>query len=141
MRIHGKEFKVKARIRRLGNYSAHADQGELLNWILERSPVAGGLFLNHGEDDAREAFKELLIEKGIEGEKVHLPNFDESYELLAGTAESKGRNKPRIEEESLVRDWYNDYAALVLELSNRLRDAEDNAERRELLEKLSGAMR
>jgi len=53
VRIHGKEFKVEATIRGIGNYSAHADQGELLDWIMERAPVAGGLFLNHGDDDAR----------------------------------------------------------------------------------------
>ena len=55
VRIHGKEFKVRAAIRRIGNYSAHADQGELADWITERSPVVGRLFLNHGEDDARRA--------------------------------------------------------------------------------------
>ena len=53
VRIHGKEYKVRAQIRTLGNYSAHADQVELINWILERGPILGGLFLNHGEDDAR----------------------------------------------------------------------------------------
>lgn len=141
VRIHGKEFKVNARIRRIGNYSAHADRSELLKWILERAPIAGGLFLNHGGDDSRESFRDLLVENGIEEETIHLPDFDESFELLAGTAESKGRIEPRIEEESLVRDWYNDYAALILEISNRLEKADSNAERRELLEKLSSSMR
>ena len=36
VRIHGREVKVNARIRRIGNYSAHADQGELIAWIKER---------------------------------------------------------------------------------------------------------
>ncbi|MGB7345078.1 MAG: MBL fold metallo-hydrolase, partial [Pirellulaceae bacterium] len=48
--IHGKQFKVAAEIRRLGNYSAHADQGELIDWVIERGPATGGLFLNHGDD-------------------------------------------------------------------------------------------
>ena len=46
VRIHGREVKVNARIRRIGNYSAHADQGELIAWIKERLPVHAGLFLN-----------------------------------------------------------------------------------------------
>jgi metallo-beta-lactamase family protein len=142
VRIHGEEFKINARIRRLGNYSAHADQSELLHWVLERAPIVSGLFLNHGEDDAREGFKTLLAANGVDAEKIHLPNFDERFELRAGSAKSKGQETaPRIEEKSLVRDWANDYAALVLELSSRMQRADNDAERRELLEKLQKAMR
>lgn len=140
VRIHGKEYKIRANIRRIGNYSAHADRSELIDWIVERSPVVGGLFLNHGEDDARAALRESLTERGIEGEKIFLPAFDESFRLVAGTAESKGRIEPRIDEEALVRDWYNDYASLILELSNRLEAAESTTERRDLVGKLRAVL-
>jgi len=34
VRIHGAEYKVRASIRKLGNYSAHADQSELIEWVV-----------------------------------------------------------------------------------------------------------
>ncbi len=142
VRIHGKEFKVRANIRRIGNYSAHADRGELADWILERAPVVGGLFLNHGEDKSRAEFREHLAGRGIDRDKIHRPAFDESFELVAGSATSKGRVRQvaAAEEGAFERDWYNDYAAFNLELANRLERAKDGAERRRLIEKLAAAM-
>ena len=142
VRIHGKEFKVKAQIRRIGNYSAHADRGELTDWILERSPVVGGLFLNHGEDKSRAEFREHLAGKGIAHEKIHLPAFGERFELVAGSAKSKGRVKSEtpIDEGAFERDWYNDYAAFNLELANRLDAATDSAQRSEIIERLALAL-
>lgn len=143
VRIHGKEYTVNAEIRRLGNYSAHADQAELIEWITERAPIAGGLFLNHGDDDAREILQGLLIDSGIEADKIHMPQFDESYELTAGTAQSKGRatslgaKPPRINHDELLTDWNNDYAAFIVALSGRLNTASSDHERRELLAKLT----
>jgi metallo-beta-lactamase family protein len=138
VRIHGKDFKVKAEIRRLGNYSAHADQGELIDWVLERGPVVGGLFLNHGEDDARAMLRDLLVDRGIDGDKVFMPTFDESYTLLAGSpARSAARPEPRIDPSQLQRDWHNDYAAFILRLSDRLQATETPQQRRDLIERLS----
>lgn len=146
VRIHGKEFTVKADIRRLGNYSAHADQGELLEWIMERSPIAGGLFLNHGDDDARAVLRGLLIEKGLDPELIHMPQFDESYELTAGDPASKGRAKslgakpPRIDTTEMKTDWHNDYAAFVVELTERLDNSVNDQQRRALLAKLKSQL-
>jgi metallo-beta-lactamase family protein len=136
VRIHGKMFKVAASIRQIGNYSAHADQGELADWILERAPVAGRIFLNHGEDDARQALRDVLVQRGLEEEKIVLPSFDESFTLVAGTAESKGRVARRIDDAALERDWHNDYAALTAQLAHRLEAARDHGERRELVARL-----
>ncbi|CAN0600166.1 unnamed protein product, partial [Laminaria digitata] len=43
VRIHGETYTVRAAIRSIGNYSAHGDQGELIDWIMERGPIVGGL--------------------------------------------------------------------------------------------------
>ena len=64
VRMFGEEIAVKARIREIGNYSAHADQKELVAWVVERRPVHGGIFLTHGEDQARAALREHLIAAG-----------------------------------------------------------------------------
>ena len=98
VRIHGAEYKVRAEIRRLGNYSAHADQGELIEWIQERCPITGGLFLNHGEDESREKLRELLVERGLDGDRIYAPQFDETYDLRPGTQPlSQGVPKPRLD--------------------------------------------
>ncbi|MEM9646121.1 MAG: MBL fold metallo-hydrolase RNA specificity domain-containing protein [Planctomycetota bacterium] len=89
---------MAAEIRRLGNYSAHADQGELLEWISERGSVSGAIFLNHGEDDARAGLKDLLVQKGWAKERVFSPGFGETFDLVAGSAQSLGSGPRRIEE-------------------------------------------
>ncbi len=142
VRIHGKEHRVAAEIRRLGNYSAHADQGELIEWILERGPFAGGLFLNHGDDDARATLRDLLGEQGLDTEMIFTPCFDESFELVPGAAAvSTGKPEPRIEESQIQRDWYNDYAAFMLQLDEQLETTADDKTRKALIGKLVAAMK
>ncbi|MEP5516035.1 MAG: MBL fold metallo-hydrolase, partial [Bauldia litoralis] len=84
VRIHGRDIKVKATIRSLGSYSAHADQAELLAWIRERLPVSGGLFLTHGEDHAREVLRDLVIAEGVPAGRIHMPQLDDAFDLKAG---------------------------------------------------------
>jgi metallo-beta-lactamase family protein len=138
VRIHGKEYQVKAAIRQIGNYSAHADQGELIDWILERGPVQGGLFLNHGDDDARIVLKQKLVDRGLDAGKIFLPQFDQSFELVPGAAPEPAPVPAahRIDEASVERDWYNDYADFILSLGERLRETEPAARRRQLLARL-----
>jgi len=140
VRIHGKEYVVKAEVRQLGNYSAHADQGELIEWIADRGPVAGGIFLNHGDDDAREVLARMLADRGIDAGKIHMPQFDESFELVAGDARSKGRVAARIPQDELLTDWNNDYAAFIVALTKRLNSADSDAERRSVIKRLQGAL-
>lgn len=136
VRIHGASYKVRARIRQLGNYSAHADQPELLDWILQRCPITGGLFLNHGEDDAREMLRSLLVDKGLDAQRMYLPTFDETYELLPGTRPlSKGAPTPRLDVAHTAHDWHNDYAEFMLGLTTTLEQSTET-ERYELLKRL-----
>ncbi len=62
VKISGTDVNVRAHIRRLDSYSAHADQAELLDWIKERKPISGSLFLTHGEPGAISALTELASE-------------------------------------------------------------------------------
>ena len=142
VRIYGKEYKVEAAIRRLGNYSAHADQTELIDWVLERGPVARGLFLNHGEDESRSEFCEVLHKKGIDRETILMPQFDESFELHAGSAPvSVARPKPRLDLTQTEFDWHNEYAQFMLSLSEKLNTMPDNKERKELLHELTEVLK
>ena len=133
--LHGKRHKVLANIRRLGNYSAHADRSELLDWILERAPIAGALFLNHGDDDARESLASELRGRGLDAE-ILLPGFDESFELAAGTPASKGRTGDRPDPSAPGADWHAAYADFVLALGRHMEELDDPRERRALVERL-----
>ena len=133
VRMFGEEIAVKARIRQIGNYSAHADQKELVAWVAERLPVRGGIFLTHGEDEARAALRMQLIEAGCDRSLVHLPKLDDGFDLVAAAPAPR---KERILDSEIVRDWHNDYALLLLELPRRLEALPDDRARRELLRRL-----
>ena len=142
VRIFGQEYKVNAEIRRLGNYSAHADQGELIDWIVERGPASCGLFLNHGDDDAREILSDLLVKRGIDADKIFRPQFDETFQINAGcAAKSVSIPKPRVEPSQLQRDWHNDYAEFVLELSSKLNETDSAEDRQALIARLTDVLK
>lgn len=137
VRIHGQEVAVKARIRRIGNYSAHADQGELIQWVKERLPVHAGIFLTHGDDDARAVLCEHLIAEGVNGDKIVMPGLDERATLVAGKRPDVRQEKQvRVAPADMATDWYNDYASLLLKLGRKLEDMGGSAERRSLLAKM-----
>ncbi|MGI9451720.1 MAG: MBL fold metallo-hydrolase RNA specificity domain-containing protein, partial [Geminicoccaceae bacterium] len=134
VRIHGQEVAVKARIRRIGNYSAHADQGELIQWVKERLPVHAGIFLTHGDDDAREVLRNQLAAEGMGAEKIFMPGLDEHATLKAGERPTVRKEKrPRVAPADMATDWYNDYASLLLKLGKELESMQDGDKRRVLL--------
>ena len=63
VRIFGENQPVKARIKKIDGFSAHADQNELLRWITALKKAPRRVFITHGEPDAANAFKKLLTEK------------------------------------------------------------------------------
>lgn len=142
VRIHGKDHKVRAEIRKLGNYSAHADQGELIKWIMKRAPVVGGLFLNHGDDDARAQLRRLLGNHGMDAAMIHMPQFDETFDLTANTPKSKGRDATRLADPKppLEADWNNEYVALMIEIGKRIEGANSDEEKQALIRNLKDAM-
>jgi len=58
--INGASVSVRATIGRLGGYSAHADQRELLNYISSFRPLPKHIRLIHGEPFQQRAFAEML---------------------------------------------------------------------------------
>lgn len=136
VRIHGEEIEVRARIRTLDVYSGHADQNMLLQWTKNRLPVSRRIFLTHGEQGARAAFREVLMAKGIDEKLISMPMLDDTVTL------KKGRARPdvptvRLSGEELSRDdWHNLYAGTVTALSEKLRSLKTAEERKEMLEKV-----
>lgn len=59
VRINGRFHQVRARVVILHNFSAHADQGELLRWLSGISGRPERLFVTHGEPQASRTFADL----------------------------------------------------------------------------------
>ena len=137
VRIHGEEIAVRARLRRLDAYSAHADQGELVDWVRRRLPVAQAVFLTHGEPAALRALKQRLAEAGLERRKLIVPKLDEQVDLVASGKVRLSVETPRAEPDRIADlDWHNAYAGLLVELSETLPALPDDAARDELLRDL-----
>ncbi len=54
VRIHGESIAVRAKIRTLGGFSAHASQSDLLAWLGAIAPSRPRVVLTHGEDPQRQ---------------------------------------------------------------------------------------
>jgi len=129
VRLSGRDIHVRAQIRRIDSYSAHADQGELLSWIEERQPIAGNLFLTHGEEEGMEALRRELQRRSPDL-KVKLPRLGEEYALSAAQpAHRTGTGRTDLQQ-ATEHDWQNSYADFITNLKADLRRIED-AKRRE----------
>ena len=132
VRISGQDIDVRAQIRRIDSYSAHADQTELLDWIKARSPVSGSLFLAHGEPEAVAALAELVREVDP-SLSIITPAMGEGYLLAPGTPATRihpaRADMPRL----TGRDWQNDYAELAVSLKQQLARIADAGSRRKAI--------
>ena len=120
-RIHSTLVPIRATIRSMGNYSAHADHSELMEWIRERLPAHGAIFLTHGEDEERAALRSALMQTGVSGDQVILPLLDDYFELTAaGVAAKAHPATPRIDPMQVHSDWHNAFSDFTIRLSQRL---------------------
>lgn len=62
IKIHGKLLKVKARIETISGLSAHADQGELLDWMSNLTNPEQ-IFIVHGESHGSVTLKDKIKER------------------------------------------------------------------------------
>jgi metallo-beta-lactamase family protein len=67
VRIYGDDIPLRAEVKIIDGYSAHADRTELTAWIdgvKATSPQLSEIFLVHGEADVQDVFKTALTAKG-----------------------------------------------------------------------------
>jgi metallo-beta-lactamase family protein len=141
VRIMGEEIDVRSSIRRLDIYSGHADGPALARWIEERAPIAGNLFLTHGEEHAMTGLMER-VEGRIGGAKVVSPALDEAWTLTRGAGRIQEGGPPaRLSPEKLGRvDWHNDLSRLILDINDAVRAEADERGRAALIRKLRRAL-
>lgn len=63
VRIHGEDIPVAAEVVNVDAFSAHADAGELIDWMRDIRKPPGQLFLTHGEPSASSALKNRIEEE------------------------------------------------------------------------------
>ena len=87
--IHGEKLAVKADIRRIVAYSAHADKDGLLDWVTSFVVKPKDIFIVHGEEDAQLALAEAIQEKlNI---PIFIPDWQQEFELFAREEEVRPR--------------------------------------------------
>jgi len=79
IRIHGRDIPVNAEIAALSTMSAHADQGELLQWLGNLKVAPRCTFITHGEPAASDALR-ARIEREL-GWATRVPEHLASVEL------------------------------------------------------------
>lgn len=79
VRIFGDDIAVKAEIRFIDSYSAHADQAGLISWVKKFSVPPGEIMLVHGEQESINTLAGLLQNNGL---KVTVPEWQQVLELL-----------------------------------------------------------
>lgn len=79
VKIFGEEHEVRAKVRTLNGFSAHAGQTDLINWFSSLAPSKPKVVVTHGEDEQRNVLSGLLREKfGVE---TVLPDLNEVIEF------------------------------------------------------------
>jgi len=78
VRIFGEEHPLRAEVVVMNAFSAHADQRDLLEYVVPLKGRLKKIFLVHGEQDQSEKLSALLAEKGF---PVQIPFPEEEIEL------------------------------------------------------------
>lgn len=89
VKLFGETIAVNAEIATLKGTSGHADKEGLLNWLGMFDEKPGLVFVNHGDEECCEAFKDTITEMGY---NATAPYSGTEYDLLTGqmTAYTEG---------------------------------------------------
>ena len=115
VRVLGEEIAVKAQIKSLDGFSAHADANQIMSWLGEiRDPKPAKIFIVHGEAPAQEALKSRIQkELGIE---CYIPFRGDLAKISGRASEIIPSNIPSVsvekEMEDVLRDFDSDYRQL-----------------------------
>ena len=63
IKIHGRMYRVRARVESLNSLSAHADYEEIFSWLSHFKEAPKQVFLTHGESSAISSFQDKIQER------------------------------------------------------------------------------
>lgn len=140
VRIQGRDYAVRARIRSIDLYSGHADGPELEEWVRARLPLGAQVFLTHGEPDAIDGLASRL-NAFLPSGSVRIPGLDGCFALGPTRATPRDDCAPRLDPARIGQpDWHNDLSRLSLSLSDALAQCPDDAARARLIDRMAAAL-
>jgi len=140
VRISGHDVLVKAQVATLDGYSNHADRSGLVEWIKDRTPISGSLFLVHGEQTALSGLAETLAAIPNLPAAI-IPALGETWELRkAERATRLSAGRPDAAALTASRDWISKLAALRHDVEEKLSSQPTNQDREKMLAALQRAL-
>lgn len=121
VRIFGEDIAVKADVRYIECYSAHADQAGLIEWVKNFQKPPREVFIVHGERESSDALVGLL--KTELGLNASVAEWRQVVEL-----------QPAVAEEDMIKSRC---VSLADKLYNLLTKSTDRAQKEELLSRLN----
>lgn len=79
VRIHGKHYPVRANIKDIDGFSAHADRTALLQWVEHIKHEPRSIFVAHGEEKAALSLAETI--RSRQDWKVDVPEYQDGFDL------------------------------------------------------------
>ena len=79
VRIHGRNYDVRAEVVQLSGFSGHADQSGLVRWISHFQDAPRQVFLTHGDAEAAECLRDRI--RSESGWPVAIPEYGEIVDL------------------------------------------------------------
>ena len=70
---------VRCDVEVMDSFSAHADRGEISDFVSNQRKSVKRLFLVHGEIERQESLKSLLLSEGFR--RIEIPTLGEEYDL------------------------------------------------------------
>lgn len=137
VKIMGEEVGVRAKIHNLDGFSAHADQGSLINWLTKFQGPPANVFVVHGESEQASTLAGVIRERF--GYPAYVPNFGD-VAVIDGRSfhvEASGMvlaDPAVLELQALIEQLDSDY----MELHKRL-EAANPADHGKLSDLLRGA--
>ncbi|MES0491772.1 MAG: MBL fold metallo-hydrolase [Leptospirales bacterium] len=78
VKIFGRELPIRAAIKTINAFSAHADREGLYEWVEKmEEPYPKKIFINHGEDEARSSLQKMLDRKF--SSEIIIPRSEEVF--------------------------------------------------------------
>ncbi len=140
VRISGHDVIVKAQVVTLDGYSNHADRSGLLEWIKDRTPISGSLFLVHGDPTALTSLAETAA-KIPNLPPTIIPALGEIWDLQpAQPATRKSAGRSDAANLTASRDWISKLAALRAEVDKKILEQPTVQDREKILAALKRAL-
>ncbi len=78
IKLYGEKRPVRAQIKRMTSFSAHADRDEMIDFFRNQDRIKN-IFMVHGELDTQQGFRRSLLERGFD--QVQIPRLGQEFAL------------------------------------------------------------